>query len=86
MKYLQRILNNCDEVSMLALQAKETDLPILKRLELKLHLYYCRCCSNFVKQDKMMDKALDHFIEEMENKPPFSATQDFKDKIKSQLK
>ncbi len=32
-----------------------------------------------------MDKTLEHFIENVETKPPFTAPQDFKEKLKSQL-
>jgi hypothetical protein len=70
---------------MLALQAKEEKLPLCKRLEVKLHLYYCRCCSNFVKQNKIMDETLEHFIENVETNPPFIAPPEFKAKLKSQL-
>jgi hypothetical protein len=86
MKYLHKILNNCEEVSLLALRSKEEQLPFLKRVELNVHLYYCRCCSNFVKQSKLMDKSLGNYFKSMADKPPIKATDDFKERLKEQLK
>lgn len=86
MKYLHKILNNCAEVTLLALQAKEQDLPWRKRVEMRIHLFYCRCCSNFVKQSDLMDKSLERFADDLENNPPFTAEADFKQRLKDQLK
>lgn len=86
MKYLHKILNNCDEVSLLALRSKEEPLPLLKRLEVAIHLYYCRCCSNFMKQSKLMDKGLGNYFNKMGDKPPFKVSEDFKEMLKQKLK
>jgi hypothetical protein len=71
---------------MLALQAKEQDLPWRKRFEMRIHLYYCRCCSNFVKQSDLMDKSLERFAHDLGDKPPFTADIDFKERMKAKLK
>lgn len=71
---------------MLALQAKELDLPWRKRLEMRIHLYYCRCCSNFVKQSELMDKSLEHLAHGLDSQPPFTAEADFKERLKAELK
>ncbi|MBK8567250.1 MAG: hypothetical protein IPN76_28990 [Saprospiraceae bacterium] len=86
MKYLHKILNNCEAVSLMALQSAEQPLSFRKRLEMNIHLYYCRCCSNFVKQSKLMDISLKNYLENLEKKPPFTASDDFKEKMKEQLK
>jgi len=69
----------------MALQAKELKLPFRKRLEMKIHLYYCRCCSNFVKQSAMIDKTLGHLVQKMEHEPPFKADEDFKEKLRKEI-
>jgi hypothetical protein len=86
MKYLHKILNNCDEVSLLALRSKEAPLPLIKHLEVAIHLYYCRCCSNFVKQSKLMDKSLWNYFNKMGEEPPFKVSKDFKEMLKQKLK
>ncbi len=86
MNYLHKILNNCDEVSLLALKSEEEPLPFKKWLEVRIHLYYCRCCSNFVKQSKLMDKSLGKYFKRMDEQPPLKASDDFKEKLKEQLK
>ncbi len=86
MKYVHKILNNCEEVSLMALQAKEQKLPWRKRVELKIHLFYCRCCSNFVKQSDLIDKTLGHLAENMDKNPPFQADEKFKAKLKDKIK
>lgn len=78
-------MNNCSEVSQMALEASEHPLPLRKRIEMHIHLYYCRCCSNFVKQSKLMDKSFEHFFTNMDKAPPFTAPNDFKERLKKQL-
>lgn len=85
-KYLHKILNNCAEVSLLALQSQEQPLPFFKQLELKIHLNYCRCCYNFVKQSKLMDKSFRHYFNQLKQAPPFTAPDSFKDKLREQLR
>ncbi|MCC6724043.1 MAG: hypothetical protein IT258_05995 [Saprospiraceae bacterium] len=85
MKYLHKILNNCDEVSMLALRSEEQPLPFLKGLEVKIHLYYCRCCSNFVKQSKLIDRSFKHYFDRSQTAPPFAAPDKLKEKLKKEI-
>ncbi|MCU0347469.1 MAG: hypothetical protein MUC59_11025 [Saprospiraceae bacterium] len=85
MKYLHKILNNCDEVSLLALKAKEQPLPFWQHLEVKIHLYYCRCCSNFVKQSNIMDQSFKHYFQQLDQAPPFKAPHALKEKLKGKL-
>ena len=70
----------------MALQSKEEKLSFRKQVELKIHLFYCRCCSNFVKQDKLMDKSLEHYMDSIGQAPPFAAPNDLKEKLRSQLR
>lgn len=50
----------CKEVSRLLSQSMDQSLPLplMKRLELRLHLWLCRACSNFEKQLKFLRRAV----------------------------
>ena len=86
MNYFTRILQGCEEASLLALKQKETPLPYRKKLEMKIHLLFCSCCSNFVKQSEKIDISLDGFFQQLSEEPPFTANGDFKAMLKEKLK
>jgi hypothetical protein len=47
----------CKEASRLLSQSLDQSLPTMKRLELRLHVWLCRSCSNFEKQLKFLRRA-----------------------------
>jgi hypothetical protein len=86
MGYINRILNNCDETCILSLRSKEERLSWRQKIEIKIHLRFCKCCQNFTKQSDMIDDTMIGYFEDMEQQPPIKASDDFKARLKAQLK
>lgn len=86
MKYFKKILNNCDEVSLLILKNKEIPTSIKSKVEVLFHLAFCKCCKNFEKQSIKIDNALLSFQKNIDKKPPYLASQSFKDNLKTLIK
>lgn len=86
MGYFKRILNNCNEASLLALKSKEERLSLQQKLEMRFHIYFCRCCENFEKQSQQIDKSLKVFFSETQSKPGLKVSDEFKTKLKEKLK
>lgn len=86
MGYFNRILNNCNETSILSLRSKEEKLTLREKIEMKIHLRFCKCCQNFTKQSDLIDKIMRGYFEEMYKQPPIKASFDFKARMKEQFK
>ncbi len=84
MKYLQNLLHNCKEASLLAIKSKEEKISLRQKLEMRFHLYICKCCRNFQKQSVLIDEALKIYFEPQQS--PLKMPEDFKAKIKENLK
>lgn len=86
MGYLDRIFNNCNETCILSLRSKEEKISFKQKLEMKIHLRFCKCCQNFTKQSDLIDETMKDYFEGLNAQPPLKASDDFKAKIKQQLK
>jgi hypothetical protein len=84
MAYFNRILNNCVETSLLALKNEEEKITLKQKFEMKFHIFFCKCCKNFMKQSPMIDESLKKYFDS--NQPLEKAAEDFKSKMKDQLK
>ncbi len=85
MKFFNELLHNCEETSLNIVKHEEISLSPSAWLKLKFHITFCKCCRNFRKQTKIIDKVLySHFRDNMEVSQ--KAPQDLKDKIKLNLK
>lgn len=86
MGYLSRILNNCNETCINSLRGKEEKLTLRQRLEMRIHLHFCKCCQNFTRQSDMIDETMKGFFKEMESQPPVKASDEFKARMREQFK
>lgn len=86
MAYFNRILNNCVETSTLALKDKEEKITLKQKIEMKFHIFFCKCCRNFTKQSSQIDESMKAYFKGMDNKPPVQASVDFKARMKEQFK
>ncbi len=82
MGYLKKILNNCDETCILSLRSKEEKISFKHKVEMKIHLYFCKCCQNFEKQSGQIDESMKAYFEDIDNKPPVKASDNFKARMK----
>lgn len=86
MGYFNRILNNCNETCILSLRSKEEKLSLRQKIEMKIHLRFCKCCQNFEKQSDNIDESMKAYFEDIDNKPAVKASHDFKARMKEQFK
>jgi hypothetical protein len=86
MGYFNRILNNCNETCILSLRSKEEKISLRHRIEMKIHLRFCKCCQNFDKQSDQIEESMKAYFDDIANNPPLKASDDFKNRMKDQLK
>jgi hypothetical protein len=85
MGYFNRILNNCNDTSLLLLKSKEGKVTPRQRLEMRFHTYFCKCCQNFEKQSGLIDKSLRAYFRDIAISPPVKPSEEFKKKIREEL-
>ena len=51
-------MRNCKQIIELTSQKMDTQLPLLTRLEMKIHLLMCKTCRRYGRQLSVMQKAL----------------------------
>lgn len=79
--YLHKILNNCAEVSYHSLQKNEVQFSLRQRLEMKIHITFCKCCRNFIKQSNILDRKLKLYKDKMQQSSDVKAPKLLKDKL-----
>jgi hypothetical protein len=85
MNYFKKIFNNCHEVSMLSIKGKEEHLSFKTKVEMALHIAFCKCCQNFIKQSDKMDTAFNAMSKNLENQSPYKISEAFKEELKNKL-
>jgi hypothetical protein len=86
MSYFKRILNNCNEASLLALKSKEEELTLKQKFETRFHIVFCKCCKNFERQSTIIDYSLKAYFKSPEAQEQTKASESFKNKLKEKLK
>jgi hypothetical protein len=79
--YLNKIMNNCSEVSFLHLQKNEVSIPFKKRMEMNIHVKFCKCCQNFIKQSDIIDQQLKLYKDLVLEQKNTKASDELKDKL-----
>jgi hypothetical protein len=68
-KGLKNIIHNCKEATKLSLKREEQGLSLKERMQLRIHLFFCDACKNFVKQSALINIAVKNLKERI-NQPP----------------
>jgi hypothetical protein len=79
--YINRILNNCSEVSLNYLKKDEVSFPLKQRIEMKIHVHFCKCCQNFIHQSDIIDNQLKLYKESLLEDKKVKASDELKDKL-----
>lgn len=79
--YIHRILNNCSEVSFNYLKKDEVKFPLKQRIEMKIHIHFCKCCQNFIHQSDIIDHQLKLYKESLLQQKEIKASDELKDKL-----
>jgi len=86
MEFINNLLHNCEETSLNIVKSEETSLSVSEWLKMKFHIAFCKCCRNFGKQTKGMDKALHHHFHADFSEKATKASPELKYRIKENLK
>ncbi|MFY8020465.1 MAG: hypothetical protein ACOVP1_04680 [Bacteroidia bacterium] len=79
--YIKRILNNCSEVSFNHLRKDEVNFPLKQRIEMKIHIHFCKCCRNFIHQSDIIDNQLKLYKESLFQEKEIKASEELKNKL-----
>jgi len=85
MKFINNLLHNCEDTSLNIIKSEETSLPVSVWLKMKFHIAFCKCCRNFNKQTKAIDRVLQHHFHENFPDQETKASDALKKRIKENL-
>lgn len=60
MKGMHWIMLDCNQATYLASKSEIEKLGRIQRLQLRMHLFSCKLCQNFVKQSEMIDEQINN--------------------------
>ena len=78
----------CREISKLVSESMERDLPLHRRLEVRMHLMICRMCARFAHQIRLLRQAARENPERLgpdESAPEARLPEDARERIKASL-
>jgi hypothetical protein len=58
---------NCEEATELCTRAQYGRLPIVNQLKLNFHLFMCKICGTFSKQNKILTKCMAEHVKRAHN-------------------
>ena len=58
---------NCKEVTEIASQSLDRDLPFWTRFNLRVHLMMCNMCSSYVNQLKVIRSSMNNYTDKVSN-------------------
>lgn len=86
MKVMTKIMLSCKKATELVERKQDSKLSFKEGFQLKLHLLVCKTCSEYEKQSKLINKALDKFLQHTdENEKVLIKNDPLKEKIISKL-
>jgi hypothetical protein len=78
----------CREISELVSQSMERDLPLRRRLEVRMHLMMCRMCAGFARQMRLLRRAARENPDRLgpdESSPEARLSEEARERIKATL-
>ena len=78
----------CREISQLVSESMERDLPLRRRLEVRMHLMMCRMCAGFARQIRLLRRGARENPERLgpdESAPDAKLSEEARERIKAAL-
>jgi hypothetical protein len=82
-RYVQKLLHNCEETSRSIVKSESEALSFKEKMEMHVHLLFCKWCRNFRMQSNRIERALDFYFK---NSAPKPLSRAFKEKLKQNFK
>lgn len=85
-RWLALKTEECKDISPLFSYSYDRKLSFIENLRVKVHLYTCGACTNYVANLKFMHEVFEAQEHHIEENPHFSLSPDAADRIKEKLK
>ncbi len=60
-KGMEKIMLNCDQATYFVTKSEFESLGCIRKMQLKMHLAYCKFCRRFAQQNKIISEVLEDF-------------------------
>ena len=77
---------SCKETTELASKALDTSLPLKQRIQVRLHLFMCKICSEYVKQLRFLKRVMEDYDHRMDIGQTEGLSDEARERIRSHLK
>ena len=85
MRLMARVMPSCQDISMLVSKGMDSQLPVMKRLSIRLHVSMCSLCRRYEKQLHMLREGTGHYADPDENTVEESLSPAARDRLQRAL-
>jgi len=85
MRLMVRVMPSCKDISELVSQGMDTQLPLMKRLSIRLHVSMCSLCRRYEKQLHMLRVGTHHYASPDENQVQESLSPEARERLQRKL-
>ncbi|MES2590980.1 MAG: hypothetical protein V4608_03760 [Bacteroidota bacterium] len=85
MSLLKKISFSCKEATLIAIQREEYNTTFFKKLKLFIHMAYCAPCRLFVKQTKIISRAVINYQDVLFANPHHKLSAEAKETIQNKI-
>lgn len=85
MRVMGRVMPSCKDISALVSQGMDTQLPVMKRFSIRLHVSMCSLCRRYEKQLHMLREGTTHYANPDENEVEESLSPEAVQRLKATL-
>lgn len=81
----KKTLYDCKQATLLSIKREQGAITFFERAKLSYHLFYCDPCRRFIAQSRLLDRAGRELNQSMYSRPPFSLSQEAKERIQKSI-
>jgi hypothetical protein len=85
MRLMVRVMPSCRDISQLISAGMDCNLPLRKRLSIRLHVSMCKFCRRYEKQLHLLHEGVGHYADPDENEVEKSLSPEAKAKLEKAL-
>jgi hypothetical protein len=85
MRLMARLMPSCKDISALVSQAMDTQLPLKKRLSIRLHVSMCSLCRRYEKQLRLLREGMRLYADPEQNVAQKSLSPSAKERFQKAL-
>jgi hypothetical protein len=85
MRLMARVMPSCKDISALISEGMDRQLPLRKRLSIRLHVSMCSLCRRYEKQIHLLQRGFDHYADPDKNAAEQSLSPEAKTRLEKAL-